>query len=257
MELTMLLKKVNKKTAEKTLNTYPNQKTLWSYYMQAIEPVSREIDKAFPEYHPMWIINSQTAMISGKKFYHLREYVMKITQEQCAAYLRVKPCLINAWENEKKPVPFMAFELLRLVYETANFRLSHRDWAGWFVNEVGRLVSPDVGNLSFSPGDLSGVNGVKQLARTYELENKQMKAEIEPLRAEINVLKQCLAFDELSDLLQYIKELESKINLTFERINSTHLANIIAKAQNTTRNGHEGFSVVTPNPSWNDLNPNG
>ena len=52
------------------------------------------------------------------------------------------------------PVQFAAFELLRVIFESASFKLSHPEWDGWFISEHGRLVSPDVA-CSFDPGDLN------------------------------------------------------------------------------------------------------
>ncbi|NOT67116.1 MAG: hypothetical protein HOP04_02095 [Methylophilaceae bacterium] len=227
----MLPKKGKKSSTDKTLNNYPNQKTCWSYYMQAIEPVSKEINEAFPEYHPMWVISSQSTTVTGKHFKRIREAFLKITQEQCAAYLRIKPWHISAWENEKKPVPFIAFEILRLVYESANFRLSHQDWAGWFITDQGRLVCPDAGDLSFLSTDLPGIHWVKQLARTHELENKRMKAELQPLKEEIKALKEFMAINELAELTNDLNELEAKVGQIIGRINSSNLGSILSRIQ--------------------------
>lgn len=184
---------------------YPNQATLWSYFMQAIEPNNPEIDAAFPEYHPMWIIQSQRKTVSAEYFLFMREHLLNMTRKQCAAYLRVTISTVKDWETGNDTVPFMAFELLRVVFDSAHSRLSNKNWQGWFIDSDGRLVSPDRGSLSFSAHELSFIRETHQVKAMYENENKQLRAEIEPLRAELAALKAANPHDSLLDELKAIE----------------------------------------------------
>jgi DNA-binding transcriptional regulator YiaG len=168
----------------KAKRAYPNKETLWSYFMQAIEPSSEAINKAFPEYHPMWVIQSQRLVLGAEQFKYLRKELLGISQEQCAAYMRVSLSSVRAWEKGSIQVPFMAVELLRLVYESPEFRLSHNHWQGWFINRDGRLVSPDSRDLAFAPHELSYIRETHRDKALYELENQKLRAEVEHLRAE-------------------------------------------------------------------------
>lgn len=135
----------------------PSNKTRWSYWMQAIEHVSKAINKAFPGYHPQWVIGSQNWNVNGESFRHLREFMLGITQEQCGAYLRVDRSTVSRWESGDSELPFAAFELLRLVYESTNFKLSHPDWDGWYIGKDGRLVTPCIGGLAVTPQDIESI----------------------------------------------------------------------------------------------------
>jgi len=204
--------------ARKKLLPYPNKATLWAYYMQAIEPNSTELNEAFPEYQPMWVIQSQNKMVTAENFKVMREHLLKMTRKQCAAYLRVTIRTVQSWETGKEAVPFMAFELLRLVSESVHYRLSHKDWQGWFIDSNGRLVSPDRGNLSFSPDELSFIRETHQVKAMYQTENNQLRKEVEPLRAEIAELR---AADGYRDMLDELKAIEAKIgNLTSKIISN-------------------------------------
>jgi len=198
--------KPTKKVKKPTL--HPNKTTLWSYFMQAIEPSSPDLNAAFPEYHPMWVIQSQRKTVSAVQFRLMREHLLKMTRKQCAAYLRVTIRIVQGWEIGKDAVPFMAFEILRLVSESENFKLSSKSWQGWFIDTNGRLVSPDRGSLSFSSDELSFIRETHQVKAMYQTENNQLRKEIAPLRAEIAELK---AADKHYGLLNELKAIETRL----------------------------------------------
>jgi len=225
----------NKKTnADKKPNPYPDKATLWSYYMQAIEPTSEEINKMFPEYHPLWVQQSQKIKVSGERFSYYREHCLGVTQTQCAAYLRVTIRQIKLWELNKQPVPFMVFELLRLVHESVHFRLSHKDWNGWFVDTQGRLACPDRGNLSFDPLDLTMVREVQNANRVYLQQYKQLQMEIEPLKAEIAALKKV---SYANVLLGELSEIEHKLASVLGKMRN-------AACQNKSDSKHIGYTMA-------------
>lgn len=195
---------------------YPNEMTRWAYYMQAIEPTSKKINEAWPEYHPLWVQQSQRITPGAKQFTYMRQYMLEMTIKQCAAYLRVTEREIKLWELDKRPVPFMAFELLRLVEESVHFRLSNKDWAGWFIGTNGRLTCPHRGNLTFEPNDLTMVREVQNANRCYLLEHQKATTKIRDLEAEIITLKKANYED---DLLTEMEDLQSKIKVLLNRMN--------------------------------------
>ncbi|OIQ92429.1 hypothetical protein GALL_256500 [mine drainage metagenome] len=207
---------------------YPNQKTLWSYYMQAIEPNSNEINEAFPEYHPMWVIQSQNKTVSADNFKVLREHMLNMTLIECAAYLRVSVRTIQSWEKGSANVPFVMFELLRLVSESVHFRLSHKDWQGWFIANDGRLVSPDRGSLSFSPDELSYIRETHQVKAMYETENKRLRSEVEPLRAEIAEMR---ALDSNAGVLNELKTIETKLSELTTKVSRNKVVKIGSRSK--------------------------
>lgn len=192
---------------------HPNEKTRWAYYMQAIEPRCEKINSAWPEYHPLWVQQSQKLIPGAEQFKYMRQYMLDINHEQCAAYLRVSERQIKLWELNKSPVPFMAFELLRLVHESVHFRLSHNDWAGWFIASNGQLVCPDVGNTYFKPEDLSIIWLDKQRLRNYENTIREMTEKLEPLKRQNKMLADLVGISEFADvehdLEKALKSLES------------------------------------------------
>jgi len=144
----------------KTKPKFMTEKTRWAYYMQAIEPRDPKINEAFPDYHPMWIIQSQDMQVTGAKFKYMRDTILGMSIDQCAAYLRLDRVTIYRYEGDRARIPFSAFELLRVLFESAQFRMSHKSWDGWFISKEGKLVSPDVGRLSFTPVDLSSIRPI-------------------------------------------------------------------------------------------------
>lgn len=207
----------------KKLMPHPNKTCQWSYYMQAIEPNSSEINEAFPEYHPMWIIQSQRKTVSAEYFKLMREHILKMSRNECAAYLRVSVSTVRRWEAGSSAVPFVVFELLRVVSESVHFKLSDKSWQGWFIDHNGRLVSPDRGNLSFSPDELSFIRETHQVKAMYQTENGLLREEVESLRKEISELR---TTDNDSLLLGELKEIEEKLTELTQKVSSKNVVKI-------------------------------
>lgn len=157
---------------------YPSEKTRWAYWMQAIEPTSEVINQAFPGYHPTWVHRSQRTAINAESFVYLRKFLLNLSQTQTAAYLRVSVKQLRAWEQDTDAVPFMAFELLRMVYESATFRLSHSQWDGWFIGKDGCFVSPDVGSLAVKPEDFTALQYTRSELEIHRAKVKELQEEI-------------------------------------------------------------------------------
>lgn len=194
----------------------PSEKTRWAYWMQAIEPKSEAINKAFPGYHPGWVQRSQRATIGAENFVYLRMYLLNLSQKKTAAYLRVSEKQVRAWESGAEPFPFMAFELLRLVYESAAYRLSHAQWDGWFINDEGCFVSPDVGRLSIRPGDFAAMQYVQSERDTLRAENARLREAIATQAEENARLRELFVnqgvVDEIISIRDRLGELFGQLN---------------------------------------------
>lgn len=101
-------------------------------------------NKHFANYCPEWLRRALEPIdITPEQFVMIRRHRLYMTQEQCAGYLRVSVSTVSAWENGHTPIPFMAFETIRLMAETMDARLTHPEWEGWSVSKHGELCSPD------------------------------------------------------------------------------------------------------------------
>ncbi len=199
---------VTTKKKPKIKGKHPNKETMYSYFMQAIDPDNVAINSAFPEFHPMWVIKSQRTIPSGGQFMHMRKYVLGLSQKQCAAYLRVSMSTISEWENNKKQVPFVVMEVLRLVYESPEFRMSHPNWAGWFISQDGKLVCSDVRDLAFEPHELTYVQMLYSQQSYYKNENERLRTEIKRLESEVSELK---AITSQGSLLEELLAMQDRI----------------------------------------------
>lgn len=158
--------------------------------MQAIEPTNPAIEEAFPGYHPLWVQESQRIQITPKSFHHLRRHCLNVTRARVAAYLRVSVRTVQRWENGDAPIPFMAFEVLRLVFESTAYRLSHAKWDGWFIGQDGRFVSPDVGRLNVGPEDFTALVFLRGELDAHRQQSARLKEQIAGLEAENTRIRQ-------------------------------------------------------------------
>lgn len=209
--------------------TSPSEKTRWAYWMQAIEPTGEEINSAFPSYHPMWVQHSRRLTVARESFKHLRKYCLNITQVQTAAYLRVRVRDVREWESGKQPVPFMAFELLRLVYESTANRLSHQKWDGWFIDSDGFMVSPDVGKLFIGPRDF--IAYTMQIGHISALKNElaKIKKQVTEKLEENTELRRQFQHGELAQELEAMQEKISGL------MASIHMAEVISFPMQSTQ----------------------
>lgn len=193
-----------------------SEKTRWAYWMQAIEPSSKTIERAFPGYHPQWVQHSQRIAITPASFTYMRRDLLGLSQTKTAAYLRVSAKTIREWENGQKDVPFMAFELLRLVYESATYRLSHAKWDGWFIAKDGCFVSPDVGRLAIQPHDFTALQYTQGERDAVRRENQKLREAIAAKTEENKRLRELFVnqgvVDEIANIRDRIGELFGQIN---------------------------------------------
>jgi hypothetical protein len=195
---------------------YPSEKTRWAYWMQGIEPTSKAIDRAFLGYHPLWVQRSQRTEVRPDSFIYLRDHMMGLSQAKTAAYLRVSVKTLREWETGRESIPFMAFELLRMVYESAAFRLSHAKWDGWFVAKDGCFVSPDVGRLAVQPHDFAALQYTQGERDAVRRENQKLREAIAAKTEENNRLRELFVnqgvVDEIAHIRDRIGELFGQIN---------------------------------------------
>jgi DNA-binding transcriptional regulator YiaG len=206
-------------TSKKKMHTQPSKKTRWAYWMQAIEPTSEAINKAFPDYHPQWVQMSQRHTIGAANFNVLRLALgMSITQ--CAAYLRADPITLCEWEKGVSPVPFIAFELLRLVLESVKFKMSHVNWDGWFINEQGVLHSPDIGGKGFTPEQLVWSTMTRNEAALLRNDVKKLQGQLDAAIAENTALREMFLDNGVTDEVAAMQE---KVNALMARINTARV----------------------------------
>lgn len=192
----------------------PSKRTRWAYWMQAIEPRSEAINKAFPDYHPQWVQLSQKLTISPANFIALRT-ALGMNREQCAAYLRVDRTCISKWEIGRQPVHFAAFELLRVIFESVHFRMAHPAWDGWYIGAHGELNSPDVGGKGFTPEQLVWSSMTRNEAALLRNEVAKLQTELDEARSENTKLRQLFVaqgvVDELAAMQGTINDLMARI----------------------------------------------
>ena len=156
------------------------------YEARAADSDVSEGDKRSKKYRPRWfLVAQQRKEISPEDFVLLRRHALRMSQEQCAAYLGVSRHAVWQWETSRNPIPFMAYELLRLLSETMDFKMDHPEWEGWGVNRNGELSNPD-NTVILTPDDLKGIehllrNQVPHLRR----ENLFLTREIEGTRGQL------------------------------------------------------------------------
>ena len=185
---------------------YPSRKTLWSYWMQSIEPKSKAISTAFPGHHPLWVIQSQKATVNRENFIRLRKTLLGLNQVQAAAYLRIGVARLRAWERGYLKIPFMAFELLRMVHQSTAFRLSHAQWDGWFIDSDGKFVSPDVGKLQITPPDFAALQYIVGERDCLRTANKTQRDELSALIQENARLRESSVSPQVIDEIASIRD---------------------------------------------------
>jgi len=206
-------------TEQKKMHNQPSEKTLWAYHMQAIEPMSEAINKAFPGYHPQWLQLSQQLSIGAENFKILRQS-LGMTVAQCAAYLRVTCIKITRWESGKTPVPFAEFEVLRLVSESVRLKLTHPDWDGWFINDYGVLHSPIIGGDGFTPEQLAWSTMTRSEAALLRNEVAKLQRKLEAAIDENTNLRQMYLDNGVTDEVAAMQE---KVNSLMARINTARV----------------------------------
>lgn len=205
-----------KRKAGKTLaySRRPSERTRWSYFMNGMQPDSDDLSavteacEAFGGAHPAWFIASRPGReVTGAHFRQQREFALGLSRRQVAVYLRVSPRTVADWENDATKVPFAAFEALRLLGQTDEFRLSHSRWDGWFINSVsGELVSPDRGRLAVTPEEINGLPQLYAQRDRHAARADRLQSQLEAAIAENTRLRELFLSDGVTDQLRQMQD---------------------------------------------------
>lgn len=169
----------------------------WACWMHGTDPEwfsserAQELARAFPTGLPQWLVQSMPSRSpTGSTFAMVRKHMLRIDVRQCAAYLGVTQAQVRRWEKGEDPLPFAAFEAIRLQSETTFARLSNSLWDGWYIEQAsGRFVSPDIGRLDLSPGDLNALPAtLAEVSNLRSVTEKQTRR-IDELEAENAALR--------------------------------------------------------------------
>ena len=158
-----------------------------------------------------------------------------MTQKQCAAYLRAGESTIRKWESGSSHVPFAEFELLRLIWESVSFKMSHPEWDGWFISEKGELVSPDLGGRqgSFTPERLNWLSWMSNDAAMARNEAKQLKTDLDEAIAENTRLRQMFLSQGVVDELY---SLHDRMSGLVKQLATAHVIPLHADKEESTDN---------------------
>ncbi|MBI5431161.1 MAG: hypothetical protein HY938_12010 [Nitrosomonadales bacterium] len=134
---------------------------------------------------------------------------------QCAAYLRINERTLRRWEGGYCEIPFMAYELLRILSENLFARMSHEKWNGWFISAEGKLVSPNVGKCEYTPEQLEWISWQGTEATRLQREVNHLQKALEEAQEENTKLRQMFlsqgVVDELYSMHDRLSELVEKM----------------------------------------------
>ena len=156
--------------------------------------------------------------IAPENFMFLR-LSLGMSVEQCAAYLRTSVRTVGRWENGTVPAPFAEFELLRMVFESVGFKLSHSEWDGWFISTEGKLVSPFDG-VAHTPDDINLMSLTHSIKAGLEIENTELKKALAEAAAENTRLRQLFLSDGVVDELY---SLHGRMNDLIQQLATAHV----------------------------------
>jgi DNA-binding transcriptional regulator YiaG len=192
----------------------PSEKTIWAYWMQAIESKSNAINNAFPGFHPQFVVQSQREAVSPEMFV-FRRLQLRMNVAQCAAYLCINEKTLRRWENGHQEIPFMAYELLRVLSENLFARMSHKAWDGWFISTEGKLVSPNIGRCEYTPEQLEWISWQGTEAARLQREVNHLQKALGEAQVENTKLRQMFlsqgVVDELYSMHDRLSELVEKM----------------------------------------------
>ena len=169
----------------------------WACWMHGADPEwfwskrAQELAQAFPTGLPQWLVKATPwRSPTGNTFAMVRKHMLRIDVRQCAAYLGVTQAQVRRWEKGDDPLPFAAFEAIRLQSETTFARLSNSVWDGWYIEQAnGRFVSPDRGRLDLSPGDLNALPATLAEVSNLRFVTEKQTCRIDELEAENAALR--------------------------------------------------------------------
>lgn len=136
-------------------------------------------------------------------------------------YTRYKDvATIFKWEDGKTPVPFVCFELLRVISETVRFKMSHPGWDGWFIDYNGVLHSSDIGGKGWTPEQLVWSTATRSEAALLRNDVKKLQAQLDAAIAENTALREMFLDNCVTD---EVASMQEKINALMARINTARV----------------------------------
>lgn len=165
---------------------------------------------------PQWTVEAAERGQVGQLDFHYMRKAAHMTLSQCADYLRVPYASVKAWESGAEPLPFMAWELLRMIQDNRNFLFAHPRWRTWRMNDRGELCHPEQ-RRGFTADELRAHwIRVQQMAH-QDARIKDLEAAANRLSEENTKLRQMFVSQGLVDELA---AMQSKIGALLTRINT-------------------------------------
>lgn len=177
----------------------------------------RRVNPANPRwagYRPRWLREAeQPVIIAPLAFKQYRAYVLCMSIQQCAAFLRVKASDINKWEAGTKPIPYAAYIALRLVADIEYLPHQVKAWADWWIIpdgvHVGMLMNRRTGAM-YSENEIAALWLTGQIdakaKRHAEQENAELREQVATLTAENTRLRQLFNAQGVTQELRQMRE---------------------------------------------------
>jgi len=152
----------------------------------------------------------------GPADFRVMRQCLRFSQARCAELLGVYgPLTVRRWENGTRPVPSMAYHMLRLLLESKHFTLRHEEWNGWQVGRDGKLYAQG-GRYSFQARELEAWWIRSQQIRALEKHLEETRAALATMEAENTKLRELFVkqgvVGELADMRVRLGELWSRLN---------------------------------------------
>lgn len=223
--------------SKKLRNRVPSssKRSDWAAYMNGAEPEwlhsreAKDLAIVFDGHFPAWLIESEPwRQITGERFRSLRKMVLRLSGEQCAAYLGIHRSTICRWESGEIEPPKAAIEALRLLSLTASQRLSHKHWDGWFINrQTGELICPDNDRLAVKPEEIKGLPGLYNRLSILMLHVAKLEEQVASLIAENTALR---SGDKSRELAAELEAMQKRIGTMLADVSTAEIIRFTPQA---------------------------
>lgn len=158
------------------------------YPAQAFNQRINPQNPSWAGYRPRWLCDAeQPVHVTPENFKQLRTLFMYMSVEQCAAFLRVAPEVIEEWESGQTDIPCAAYLALRLVDDVQFLPHQIKEWADWKIIpagvDVGMLYNTRSGEM-FSPQEVASLRYVRNKSEILERERQRLQKQVSDLEAE-------------------------------------------------------------------------
>lgn len=165
-------------------------------------------------YRPRWLREAeQPVTIVPLAFKQYRAYVLCMSIQQCAAFLRVKASDINKWEAGTALIPYAAYIALRLVADIEYLPHQVKAWADWWIIpdgvHVGMLMNRRTGAM-YSESEIAALWITEQIdakaKRRAEKQNAELREQVATLTTENTRLRQLFNAQGVTQELRQMQE---------------------------------------------------